>query len=509
MQIFDVKNFGASGHKEHDAQPAIQAAINACASAGGGVVYVPPGEYTTGTIELCSHLRFYVEAGATIYSSKDKTAFHKESLLFGEDLENITIEGRGTFDGQAAHEWRLNDMDDRYIIDNQRRMEALGRPLMRAFPSADSVGKLVLLLRCKNLRIQGLSFLDSPFWTMHLYGCERVVIDGLYIRSSRNSGVWADGIDPDGCRDVHISNCTIDTGDDALVFYSYDFYGPALPCENITVTNCRLSSASSALKFCDGNKVCVRNVTVDNCIITDSNRGIAFMVFDGGYVSDVVISNMTIECRRYDWFWWGDGDPFHFNIKRRSEIHDRPPEEDEPEAGMIRNVLIQNVIAHGKGPSVINGHPQSWLEGLTMKNIKLFVFSAPDAPYEKTGAALTFRHARHVQLEDIEVKWETLESEAWHSALYFDEVQDLDLSRFKGRQAPSDKSHTAIRFHQVSDAAVRYSQAARGTETFLHLSGENTNNIVLHDNDLRYAQTAFTTDDEVSAGAVEGEGMGE
>ena len=113
---------------------------------------------------------------------------------------------------------------------------------------------------------------------------------------------------------------------------SSNIYGPALPCENITVTNCRLSSASSALKFCDGNMNCIRHVTVDNTVITDSNRGIAFMVFDGGYVSDVVLSNMTIECRRHDWFWWGNGDPIHFDIKRRSEV-DGTPHANEPPAG--------------------------------------------------------------------------------------------------------------------------------------------------------------------------------
>jgi polygalacturonase len=80
-----------------------------------------------------------------------------------------------------------------------------------------------------------------------------MVIDGVYIRSSLKEAVWADGIDPDGCKDLRISNCTIETGDDALVFYSMNWFGPALPGENITVTNCRLSSASSAIKFCDGN----------------------------------------------------------------------------------------------------------------------------------------------------------------------------------------------------------------------------------------------------------------
>lgn len=205
---------------------------------------------------------------------------------------------------------------------------------------------LVVLLRCKDVRIAGLSFIRSRSWTINPYACERLTIDGVYIQSSLKEAVWADGIDPDGCKDVRIANSTIETGDDAIVFYSSNIWGPPLPCENITVTNCRLSSASSALKFCDGNMNCIRRVTVDNTVITDSNRGIAFMVFDGGYVSDVVLSNLTIECRRSAWFWWGDGDPIHFNVKRRSEV-DGVKRENEPPAGSIRNVLIRNVVARG------------------------------------------------------------------------------------------------------------------------------------------------------------------
>lgn len=149
---------------------------------------------------------------------------------------------------------------------------------------------------------------------------------------------------------MRISNSTVETGDDALVFYSAAIWGPALPTENVTVTNCRLSSSSSAIKFCDCNSNAIRHVAIDNVVITNSNRGLAFMVFDGGVVEDVVISNVTIETRRFDWFWWGDGDPIHFNIKRRSEV-DGTRRDNEPPAGVIRNVSIRNVIAHGTGTS--------------------------------------------------------------------------------------------------------------------------------------------------------------
>jgi hypothetical protein len=500
--LFNVKEFGATGNKADSAQTAIQRAVDACARAGGGRVYFPPGQYSSGTIHLRSHVRLHVESGATIFSIKDKSAFDKDALIYGEDLENITLEGRGTIDGQGEYEWRLNDLDDRYIRDNQLLMEAAGKPLRRSFPRKDQFGKLVLLLRCKDVRISGLSFVRSPSWTIHPYGCERMVIDGIYIRSSLREGVWADGIDPDGCKDLRISNCTIETGDDALVFYSMNWFGPALPCENITVTNCRLSSASSALKFCDGNMNCVRNVTVDNCVITNSNRGIAFMVFDGGYISDVVLSNLTIECNRKDWFWWGDGDPFHFNIKRRSEVHPEAKQDNEPPAGSIRNVLIRNVIAHGQGSSVINGHPDSWLDGITLENIKLFLSSEPAAAYDKAEHAIKFQMARNLKLRDIEVYWSKPESEKWQSALYLEHIQGLELLGFNGRQAKPLTSVAAITLNQVEGAMIRGCAAQAGTEAFLRIKGEKTKDICLFSNDFRRAGTPYILAKEVRNSVV-------
>jgi polygalacturonase len=225
MNTYNVRDFGATGKKAEIATPAMQKAVDACAEAGGGMVYVPPGEYTSGTIHLRSHVRFYLEAGATLYSSKNRADFSakedgREALFYGEDLQNISLEGRGTVDGQADYEWRVQDFDDRYIKENFDEFVKTGKKPMRAFPKKDQFGRLVLLLKCTDVRVEGLSFIRSPSWTMNCYACKRLVIDGVSIRSSLKSGVWADGIDPDGCSDVRISNCTIETGDDGIVFYS-------------------------------------------------------------------------------------------------------------------------------------------------------------------------------------------------------------------------------------------------------------------------------------------------
>jgi polygalacturonase len=468
--VFNAKDYGATGRKQDSARHALQAAIDACGRAGGGTVYVPPGEYSSGQLHLRSGVRLYLEAGATLFASLDGSEFDsptKAALLYGEDLHDIAIEGRGTLDGQASYQWRLNDFTDYYIRPNQLLMQATGKPLMRSFPTGFRTEtvypRLVLLLRCTDVRISGLKFIRSRSWTINPYACKRLTIDGVYIFSDQKMAVWADGIDPDGCQDVRISNSTVETGDDALVFYSAAIWGPALSTENVTVTNCRLSSSSSAIKFCDGNSNAVRRVAIDNVVITNSNRGLAFMVFDGGVVEDVVVSNVTIETRRFDWFWWGDADPIHFNIQRRSEV-DGQKRENEPAAGSIRNVSIRNVIAHGAGTSVIGGHPDSWLDGIRLENVRLFVSHDPQAQYENTQTALSLRNARNFAMKDVEIHWEEPESPTWKTGMQVDGVKDLLLDGVNVA--------TGMTLKDVENATVRNSAA----ET-IQVSGARSRNI--------------------------------
>jgi hypothetical protein len=176
------------------------------------------------------------------------------------------------------------------------------------------------------------------------------------------------------------------------------------------------------------------------------------MVFDGGIVEDVVLSNLTIETRRFDWFWWGDGDPLHFNIKRRSEV-DGTKRANEPAAGKIRNVIIQNVIAHGVGASVINGHPDSWLEGVRLDNVKLFVSSDPSAPYEHTTTALTVRQARGLRMSNLEIAWEEPFAASWRNGLSLDQVKDAILDRVEVHSAPGSKSQPIV--STAADYTVR------------------------------------------------------
>jgi hypothetical protein len=219
-------------------------------------------------------------------------------------------------------------------------------------------------------------------------------------------------------------------------------------------------------------------VVISNVNITNSNRGLAFMVFDGGIVEDVVISNVTIDTRRFDWFWWGDGDPIHFNIKRRSEV-DGAKHANEPAAGIIRNVTIENVIAHGQGTSAIQGHPDSWLEGIRLNHVRLFVSHGAKAPYESTTAAMTLKYARDVAMKDVEIHWEKPHTATWQSGLTVDQVEDLLLEDMRIDAAPGS-DQPVLRLNDAEDVTVRQSRVES-----IHVTGSKSKTVRLVDTESK------------------------
>jgi hypothetical protein len=494
--IFNVKDFGATGKKSDDALPAIQKAVDACAAAGGGTIYVPPGEYTSGTIHLRSHVRFYVEGGATLFASTDSQAYDvKESndsaaLFYGIDLENISIEGRGTIDGQHEFMWMPQPENFERAYGHLLMMKKLGKSLMRSFPvgfpQRQVYPHLVWIYHCKDVQISGLSFVRSPSWTYYLKECERVLVDGVYMYTSLKDAVWCDGIDIDGCKDVHIANSTIETGDDCIAIFA-----AKRAAENITIVNCRFSSASAAIKFTEGVAVAARNVVIDNCVITNTNRGITLQIESGGTIEDVIISNITMYLHRYDWFWAGDANPFNFEIKTPSEWNLEPPKTTDPGPGLIRNVMIRNIIAHVQGSSLIEGHPTRPLEGVTFEGIRLFISTDPASPYDTSVHALQFHWARNLKLKDVEVIWEKPSLEQWQSALRFENIDGLEVDDFTGRQAWPDREAPAMVLDKVIDARITNCKAPEGTTVFLEVSDKESRSIALMGNDLHKARVPY------------------
>jgi len=508
--IFNVKDFGASGIKSDDARPAIQKAIDACAAIRDGTVLLPAGEYTSGTLRLRSHIRIELAEGATLFASTNPAAFAFETvsvqaaLFFGDRIENVTIEGNGTIHGQAEYDWREDDYERTFS--HKESMIKLGKRLWRTFPKGfpqrTLFPRLAWIGRSKDIRFNGLKWIHSPSWAINLYACERVKFDGLYVHSSLKEGVWADGIDLDGCKDITITNCRIETGDDCIVFISSNVWGPILPCENITVSNCVLSSASAGVKFSEGNWNGIRNIRVTDSMLTNVNRGFVFSTTQGGDISNVLLSNLTIHCNRFDWFWAGDGQPFHFRITRLSEFTKEAPKPDERPPGAIRNVTIRNVIAHGKGTSRIHGHAENWIEGLTFENVKFTLSTDPAVHFDYADHALDLRRARNVAIRGLEVEWGTPSFPAWQSALFTEDVENISVDRFMG-SGHSTSNSPALVLQNVQRAVITRAQAQEGTSLFLKASGPRTSRIQIRDSDFTQATTPFLFDTNVASREIQ------
>jgi len=507
--IFNVREYGATGKKSDDAREAIQKTIDACAAAKGGTVLFPPGDYTSGTLHLRSHVRIEIAAGATVFASTNpgayqfKTISAQAALFFGDNLEGVKIEGEGTVDGQAEYDWREDDFENSFS--HKESMIKLGKPLLRSFPKGfpqrQIFPRLVWIGNSKDIKFTGLKWLHSPSWTINLYACDQVQFKGLYIYSSLKEAVWADGIDLDGCKDVTISNCNIETGDDCIIFISSNVWGPVRPCENITVTGCRLSSASAGVKFSEGNWGGIRNVRVNDCVLTNVNRGFVFSTTQGGDISDVVLSNLTIHCNRFDWFWAGDGQPFYFRITRLSEFTRQPAKPGELPPGSIRNITIRDVTAHAKGTSLIHGHPESWLDGLRLENIKLTLSADPSAPFDYAVHALDFRRVKNLKIKGMEVSWKKPAPQSWKNALYLENTSSLEIDRFVGQGAP-ERDESVVVFNNVAEATLRRSRANENTPLFLQITGTRTREIQIEGNDFKRARVPYQIDASVPTGSV-------
>lgn len=175
-------------------------------------------------------------------------------------------------------------------------------------------------------------------------------------------------------------------------------------------------------------------------------------------------------------------------------------------AGSIRNVIIRNVIAHGQGSCLITGHPKSWLDNISLENIKLFISTDPAAGYDKAINAMQFRYARNLKVKDVEVHWEKPASAKWQSALYFEDVGGLRLDGFSGRPAKGGTDTPAVVLDKVQDATICNSRAQAGTQVFLKVKGANSRGIYLVGNNLHDASTAFQPDTDVKEGTVKAAG---
>ncbi len=341
--MFNVREFGARGDKHNNDRVAIQAAVEACNKAGGGAVYFPSGDYLSGTIRLLSNVTLQLDAGATLWASTDPVDYEGQPsrhLLFAEDAEHISILGEGTIHGQGT-------------ADYGSRWGVPDRPKFRT--------GILLFHRCRDVAIRGVKILYSDSWAVHLRRCETVFIDGVTIFNNIHR-LNSDGIDPNSCRDVHISNCHIVAGDDCIVLKATEPY----PCENVVVTNCTLETTCAAMKLGTESRGDFRDVHFSNCTIRNTPVGIGFYMKDGTTMERVTFSNISIEnCEAANHQVF----PIFMDIERRHA---------DSGVGRIRDVVFRDIQVKSGSGILIQGMPESPIENLTLQNASIRVESADD-----------------------------------------------------------------------------------------------------------------------------------
>jgi len=281
--IFNVMDFGATGEGKAKDTAALQKAIDACASAGGGTVLIPSGVYLIGSLQLKSDVTLSLENKTFLLGSPDIedypltrvrwegefTEGHR-ALLWAEKAEHIAILGSGTI---------------------------FGPPITLSLLRNPRAPALIEPSECTDVLLDGFTAQYQRMWAIHPVLCQSVVARNLIVRSTNTNG---DGIDVDSCRDVVIERCSIDAGDDAIALKSgrgLEAVRIGRPTENVLIKDCTLTSSMfAAIGIGTELSGDIRHVKIQNCTISGKGNGIVIKSRDGrgAVAEDITGENLII-----------------------------------------------------------------------------------------------------------------------------------------------------------------------------------------------------------------------
>lgn len=413
-RAFNIVEHGARADGKTVNTKAIQAALDACGAAGGGTVVVPAGTFVTGTIWLRSHVELHLQHGAVLLASPDLDDYNKldaypqndfsreeewngSHLVLAVEVENVAVTGSGTIDGNGGAFFAEPVMMP-FSHSIWRDGLALAKDKDRLRP-----GQLMVFCESRNIRLRDFAIRDATSWCVFLHGCEDVSVSGLKINNGP-ADANTDGIDIDCCRNVTVSNCLIDTGDDAITLRGHNakLKDKARICENVVVTNCVVGSSSSVFRIGVGNGT-IRNAVFSNIVITRGGIGLHFQSSYSPGGRGVAISNVTFR------------DIYARNLARGFEICAGQEDTTAP----IEDIVIDGYHAECFSNSSVYGNAHTRPTRVRLRNLDLTVVPRPDTkvkPETPPETLLEFVGADDLRLENVRVAWKTTDP-GWIRAL--------------------------------------------------------------------------------------------
>ncbi len=407
QKIFDVRDYGAKGDGTTLDTAAIQKALHECGKAGGGTVLFSAGTFLSQPIQIRTKTTVELDKGATLQATTNQLDFMKTSgvwykapknsfipFVYGKNLTDVTFTGGGTIDGGGSAWWGEAEL---------ARERVPGYTLPRP--------NLVVLQRCQHVRMENITLQNSPELNFGPDECEDVVVTNITILNPAHSAN-TDGVDPSNCKNVLITKCRIDTGDDNIAIKSgHKVAGRDFAVEDITVTDCTflhghgMSIGSETLGG-------VHNVTVKNCTFENTENGLRIKSQrgKGGLVENIVYENITMT----------NVDPAvtftcYYSYNSAHDPVQKPvPQDDtvQPMAAgtpIFRDIHVRNVTATCQQEAgTIVGLPESYISDITFENVKISAVKGMKITNAKNiqfvDSSVTVAKGKPAILQNAEVK---------------------------------------------------------------------------------------------------------
>ncbi len=498
-RTYNITDFGAKGDGRTLATQAVQAAIDACHKDRGGTVLVPAGVFVIGTVEMKSNVTLEIAAQGKLLGSADGRQYHAADgiplrgdstlgdgnvgLIFAVEAENIAIIGQGTIDGQGA----------------QFRSPSRGVPPPSGRGGADRPYH-VLLHRCKNVRIRDLFLVASAFHSVRIIQSNYVWIDGIHIHNRVNGN--NDGFHFISSQYVHISNCDVQSQDDACALFG--------SCRFVTVTNSTFSTRWAVFRFGGGNP---QDISISNCIIYETYGCPVKMHFGPeSQVRNLLFSNLVMR---------DVTGPISIDLNNRGR---GDPQNPPAQKGFLRSISFQGiraeVVSEGaqfadinfaqnyrpgetRQAIVLNAIGDCFLEDIVLDDVRVTYGGGGTAEeaeravpqvageYFEIGTppayGLYARNVRGLALHNVRFE---VQKPDLRPAVVLEHVSDGSINGFSAEGNPRAKS--VLRFVETEDVLVAGARVLAPAAAFLEVEGAATKGITIDGGDLTKASTAVT-----------------